>query len=161
MENLARLYKKANFPVVCANYDVTGTELEGLVKPYTIVERSGMKIGLFGLSPKLEGLVQADKCEGITFLDPIKSAKKVIEQLREKEKCDLVVCLSHLGIEIQGISDEEVIASTSGIDLLLGGHSHTLMNEPRIYLNENGKDVPAMHTGRNGAHIGKIEITIN
>jgi 5'-nucleotidase len=85
----------------------------------------------------------------------------VIEQLREKEKCDLVVCLSHLGIEIQGISDEEVIASTSGIDLLLGGHTHTLMNEPRIYLNENGKDVPAMHTGRNGAHIGKIEITIN
>lgn len=161
MENLARLYQKANFPVVCANYDVTGTELEGLVKPYTIVERSGLKIGLFGLSPKLEGLVQADKCEGITFLDPIKSAKKVIEQLREKEKCDLVVCLSHLGIEIQGISDEEVIASTSGIDLLLGGHTHTLMNEPRIYLNENGKDVPAMHTGRNGAHIGKIEITIN
>ena len=61
----------------------------------------------------------------------------------------------------EGISDEEVIASTSGIDLLLGGHTHTLMNEPRIYLNENGKDVPAMHTGRNGAHIGKIEITIN
>lgn len=160
MENLARLYKLANFPVVCANYDVAGSELEGLVKPYTVIERNGLRIGLFGLSPKLEGLVQAEKCKGLTFNDPIKAAQHAIDQLRDKEKCDLVVCLSHLGIDIQGISDEEVIASTTGIDLLLGGHSHTLMNEPKIYLNKNGKDVPAMHSGRNGAHIAKIEITI-
>lgn len=161
MGNMARLYQMAKFPVVCANYDVSGTDLEGLVKPYTVVERNGVRIGLFGLSPKLEGLVQADKCEGVTFLDPIKSAKKTIEQLRDEEKCDIVVCLSHLGIEIEGISDEEVIAATSGIDLLLGGHTHTLMNEPKIYLDKEGKDVPVMHTGRNGAHIGKIEITIH
>jgi len=160
MENLARLCKLADFPILCANYDVAGSELEGLVKPYTVIERNGLRIGLFGLSPKLEGLVQAEKCKGLTFNDPIKAAQQAIDQLRNKEKCDLVVCLSHLGIDIQDISDEEVIASTTGIDLLLGGHTHTLMNEPKIYLNKNGKDVPAMHSGRNGAHIGKIEITI-
>lgn len=159
MQNLARLCQLANFPILSANYNVKGTDLENLIKPYTVIERNGLKIGLFGLSPKLEGLVQADKCKGVTYNDPITTAQHVIDQLRNNEKCDFVVCLSHLGIDIQGISDEEIIASTKGIDLLLGGHTHTLMNEPKIYLNQVGKNVPTMHSGRNGAYIGKIEIT--
>lgn len=76
LENMARLFRMANFPVVCANYDVTGTVLEGLVKPYTTFSRNGLKIGVFGLAPKMEGLVQADKCEGVVYNDPIEVAQK-------------------------------------------------------------------------------------
>ena len=71
LDNMARLFRMANFPVVCSNYDVTGTVLEGLVKPYIILERSGVRIGVFGLAPRMEGLVQADKCEGIVYNNPI------------------------------------------------------------------------------------------
>ena len=64
-------FKMADFPVVCANYGVQGTVLEGLVKPYVILERKGIKVGVFGLSPALEGLVQAKNCEGVVFENPI------------------------------------------------------------------------------------------
>lgn len=101
LDNMARLFRMADFPVVCANYDVTGTVLEGLVKPYVVLNRNGMKIGVFGLSPKMEGLVQADKCEGIVYNDPIAVAQKIADRLRTKEGCDVVVCLSHLGFVLR------------------------------------------------------------
>ena len=85
LENMARLFRMANFPVVCSNYDVTGTVLEGLVKPYTTFYRNGLKIGVFGLAPKMEGLVQADKCEGVVYNDPIEAAQKMADLLKNEE----------------------------------------------------------------------------
>jgi 5'-nucleotidase len=111
--NMARLFRMAHFPVVCANYDVTGTVLEGLVKPYVVLERGGMKIGVFGVSPKMEGLVQADKCEGIVYNDPIVAAQEVTDLLRTKEGCDVVICLSHLGFRLKNeVCDEKLAAAT-------------------------------------------------
>ena len=57
LDNMARLFKKLNFPIVCSNYDFTGTSLEGVVKPYTILHRKGLKIGVFALCTKMDGLV--------------------------------------------------------------------------------------------------------
>lgn len=104
LENMARLFRMANFPVVCSNYDVTGTVLEGLVKPYTTFNRNGLKIGVFGLAPKMEGLVQADKCEGVVYNDPIEVAQKMADLLKNEEDCDVVICLSHLGYQLKKCS---------------------------------------------------------
>lgn len=164
LENMARLFRMADFPIVCANYDVTGTVLEGLVQPYTVLERDGLKIGVFGLSPRMEGLVQADKCEGIVYKDPIKVAQEVTDCLRGKEACDVVICLSHLGFNTatpDGHYDENLVVKTQGIDLILGGHTHTFMEKPAIYLNAVGKSVPLMHSGRNGAYLGEITMTVS
>lgn len=161
LENMARLFRMANFPVVCANYDVTGTVLEGLVKPYITLERNGLKIGVFGLSPKMEGLVQADKCEGVVYSDPIEAAQKMVDLLRNKEECDVIICLSHLGYQLKNAPCDEVLAQkTDHIDAILGGHTHTFMKEPAIYLNKDGKNVPVLHTGKSGIYVGMLKLTL-
>ena len=156
LENLARLMRLAGCPTICTNYKVTGTPLEGLVKPYIIIERAGLRIGLFGLGPKLEGLVQADKCEGIVYQDPITAAQGVADTLRQNERCDVVLCLSHLGVT----DDETLARNTHGIDAILGGHSHTVMEELVYFPNTKGKEVPVLHTGRNGAYVGVWKLTL-
>ena len=161
LDNMARLFRMAHFPVVCANYDVTGTVLEGLVKPYVVLERGGMKIGVFGVSPKMEGLVQADKCEGIVYNDPIVAAQEVTDLLRTKEGCDVVICLSHLGFRLKNeVCDEKLAAATRGIDVILGGHSHTFMEKPAFCLNAEGKSIPVLHTGRSGIFVGELDLTL-
>ena len=155
LENMARLFRMARFPIVCANYDVYGTILEGLVKPYVVLERDGLKIGVFGLSPQMEGLVQADKCEGIEFKDPVSVANEIAAKLKNVEGCEAVVCLSHLGIK----EDEALVPATRNIDVVLGGHSHTFMNEPLFLLNADGKEVPVLHTGKSGIFVGKTVLT--
>lgn len=161
LENMARLFRMANFPVVCANYDVTGTVLEGLVKPYITLERNGLKIGVFGLSPKMEGLVQADKCEGVVYSDPIEAAQKMVDLLRNKEECDVIICLSHLGYQLKNAPCDEILAQkTDHIDAILGGHTHTFMKEPAIYLNKDGKNVPVLHTGKSGIYVGMLKLTL-
>ncbi|ADV42276.1 bifunctional UDP-sugar hydrolase/5'-nucleotidase [Bacteroides helcogenes] len=161
LDNMARLFRMAEFPIVCSNYDVKGTVLEGLVKPYIILERNGLKIGVFGLAPQLEGLVQADKCEGIVYNDPVEVAQKTADYLKLEEGCDAVICLSHLGIRGSGDAcDENLASKTRNIDAILGGHSHTFMQKPVNYLNADGKDVPVFHTGKNGVYVGELTLTL-
>ena len=166
LDNMARLYRLATFPVVCANYDVTGTVLEGLVQPYVVLEREGVRIGIFGLGPKLEGLVQADKCAGIVYSDPSTAAQAVTDRLRDDEHCDLVICLSHLGIlrtdeeDVNGEFDNTLARRTHGIDLILGGHTHTYMDEARWYDNATGQAVPVMHIGKSGVQLSQTCLTL-
>ena len=161
LDNMARLFRMADFPVVCANYDVSGTVLEGLVKPYVVLERDGLRIGVFGLSPRMEGLVQADKCEGVRFEEPLSVARDVVARLREVEHCDVVICLSHLGYNVMGDSDEELAEQTAGIDLILGGHTHTTMEEPMRLVNAEGQVVPVMHSGKNGLYVGELKLFLS
>lgn len=165
MDNLARLCRLADFPVLSANYDVTGTVLDGLVKPYVVLERNGLRIGVFGISPKLEGLVQADKCAGILYKDPVATASEVVTQLKEEEGCDVVICLSHLGIQPGNTAsegyDNALVAKTKDIDLILGGHTHTFMEKPVMYLNASGREVPIMHVGKSGIYVGEICLTVS
>ena len=156
VENMARLFKMAKFPIVCANYDFTGTALEGLVKPYVILERNGLKIGVFGLSPILEGLVFAGNFGGVKYEDPVSSAQKVANYLKNEAKCDVVICLSHLGWSEKGVDDQTLISKTRDIDLILGGHSHTYFKELRYVKNLDGKEIPNDQNGKNGIYIGKL-----
>ena len=163
MENMVRLFRMARFPVVCSNYDVTGTPLEGLVKPYVVIERGGLRIGLFGLAPQPEGLIQTDKWQGIVYKDPISVAQAMADRLRNEAHCDVVLCLSHLGIrsiDPKAASDEKLVALTSGIDAILGGHSHMFMEAPTFYPNAEGHETPVFHTGRNGVYVGVWTLTL-
>ena len=158
VENMARIFSKAKFPVVCANYGFEGTPLEGVVKPYTVVERKGVRIGIFGLSPKMAGLVPSDKCAGVTFINPVEAAQQTVDVLRGQERCDVVVCLSHLGLKgmLEGDNDEPLMAQTHGIDVVFGGHTHTFMPEPKSYLNDQGGTVYLFHSGSRGTSVGKL-----
>ena len=142
VENMARIFRLAKFPIVCCNYDFTGTAAEGLVKPYVILKRSGLRIGVLGVSPELEGLVAANTCKGVTYTDPIEAAQPVADYLKNEEKCDLVICLSHLGWQVATVSDEDLIPATRNIDIVLGGHSHTYFRSPQVLQNADGIPVP-------------------
>lgn len=160
MENMARLFKMASFPIVCANYDVKGTILEGLVKEYVILKRNGLKIGVFGLSPELDGLVQAKNCEGITYQDPGTRAQEVAHKLKHDLKCDLVICLSHMGWKDIKDSDFDWIPQTSDVDVVLGGHSHTYFKQVELVKNQNGVDVPVQQMGKHGAFVGFLRLKL-
>jgi 5'-nucleotidase len=158
LDNMARLFRKAQFPIVCANYDFTGTPVEGTVKPYVIIKRKGLKIGVFGLCPEMKGLVDENKCVGVKYLDPIATANKVADYLKNTAKCDLVVCLSHLGWDILGTDDVELIPATRNIDLVLGGHSHTYFRQLEYKNNLDGKAVPDDQNGKHAIYVGKIKL---
>lgn len=163
LENMARLFDKAKFPIVCANYDFRGTPCESYVRAYTVIERNGVKIGIFGLAPRIEGLVSTKNCEGVKFLEPVPMAEFMVKQLREVEKCDMVICLSHLGYKSGDgdRSDEVVAAKTSGIDLILGGHTHTYLEEPVEVTNRDGGTVTIVQNGKSGVFVSKLVVELD
>lgn len=156
LDNLACLCKLAEFPIVCANYDVTGTVLEGLVKEYTVLNRDGIKIGVFGLGAQLEGLVAKESYGDVKFEDPVSEAQRIADLLKTQEKCDLVICLSHLGWQGEPYSDVELIENTRHIDVVLGGHSHSYFNAPKYYKNLDGEEIPLQQMGKHAAFVGKM-----
>ena len=160
LENMARVFKRLNFPIVCANYRFHEYGLDKIVKPYVIIKRNGLKIGVFGLSPRLDGLVDHKNYRSTEYLDPVKTAQETADLLKKKH-CDLVVCISHLGWEEKGMGDQEVISRTRGIDLVLGGHSHTYFRQLRYVDNLDGKPVADDQNGKSGIYIGKMILTLN
>ena len=170
LDNMARLFRMANFPIVCSNYDFTGTVLEGLVKPYTIIKRNGVKIGVFALDPEMEGLVSAQNYGGVKYLDPATCANKMVELLKKQKKCDMVICISHLGWDDtpqeeraragRAECDNSAIAKTRGIDLLLGGHSHTYFQELRYITDLDGRQVPVDQNGKHAVYVGRITVDL-
>ena len=160
LENMARLFRLAEFPIVCANYDVTGTVLEGLVKEYVVLHRDGIKIGVFGLGAQLEGLVAKASYGDVKFEDPVSEAQRIADLLKMQEKCDLVICLSHLGWKGEPYSDVKLIENTCNIDVVLGGHSHSYFEKPEYYKNLDGVEVPLQQMGKHAAFIGKMVLTL-
>ena len=160
LDNMARIFRLANFPIVCSNYDCTGTVLEGLVKPYITLKRNGVKIGVFALSPTLKGLVFDGNCEGLVYLDPAETAQKYIDLLRKQEKCDVVICISHLGWKDSEYTDEQMLQGVEGCDLVLGGHTHTYMKELEYAPDKTGKQIPVDQNGKHGAFIGKLLLNL-
>lgn len=162
LDNLARLLRKAEFPVVCANYDFSGTPVAGLVKPYVILHRNGLKIGVFGVSPRLEGLVAADNYRGVGYTDPVEAARSTARLLKRQKHCDVIVCLSHLGWAQMpaDVDDSAMIAGSKYIDLVLGGHSHSYFERLEYVSDADGRRVPVDQNGKHGVFLGKVEMTI-
>lgn len=160
IDNMARLFKMAKFPIVCSNYDFMGTPLASIVKPYTILYRKGVKIGVFGLCPELKGLVSEANYGPVKYEDPIQKGKEMAEFLKKKEKCDVIICLSHLGWDIDGIDDTEMVPGTRYIDLVLGGHSHTYFKNLEYLKNLDGKEVPVDQNGKSAIWVGKMTLDL-
>lgn len=158
LENMARIFRMAKFPILCANYHFEGTPVEGLVKPYTIFYRDGMKIGVFALGTPLEGMVQSKCREGVRYENPTEAAQRVVHQLKHVDKCDLIVCLSHLGWQNSSTCDEVLIPNTRDIDIVIGGHSHSYFEEPKVYKDMDGNNVVLHHMGKNGVYLGEIRV---
>lgn len=156
LDNLARLVRLANFPIICSNYDLTGSPLDGIVKPYIIIKRKGIKIGVFALDPKMEGLVSRNNYGLLKYLDPVKVANETATLLKNSLKCDYVICISHLGWDEAGMNDIQVISSSRNIDLVLGGHSHSYLKTLKYVKNLDGKEIPVDQNGKHGIYVGKM-----
>lgn len=161
VDTLAIVLQDAKFPIVCANYDVTHSVLKDIVKPYIIIHRQNIRIGVFGIGVNPQGLIAEKNFYPLQYLDPIESAQKTANILKDK-KCDLVVCLSHQGTHnrVEGqLSDVELAQATRNIDIIIGAHTHkTLTN---VYIpNLNGDSVFLAQMGKSGARIGKIQVEI-
>ena len=159
LEGLQRQLPNATFPFLIANYDFSKTSLAGRFAPYKVFEKQGIRIGVFGLGIELSGLV-ADKNFGQTvYLDPVAKAKEMVAQLRGTEKCDLVICLSHLGYKYENpkLDDRKLAAQVSGIDLILGGHTHTFMDAPEPITNLDGPPTYINQVGWSGINLGRLD----
>ena len=162
VDTLATILQGAQFPVVCANYDVKGSVLEGLVLPYTVIRRQNVRIGVFGIGIDPAGLIAERNFAPLQYLDPIAIAQDVANTLKNKEKCDVIVCLSHQGTHPSAegkLSDVELAQATRNIDIIIGAHTHkTLTN---VYIpNLDGDSVFLAQMGKSGARIGKIQVEI-
>lgn len=158
VERLAENLRMANFPVVCSNYDFTGTALEGLVKPYLVLKRNGVKVGIFAVGPKLAGLVDTKNFKGVEYHDPIESAEKVTTLLKKEKKCDVIICISHLGWSRDG--DIALIKGSRYIDLVLGGHSHSNLKQLEYVKDLDGRDVPVDQNGKSAMAVGAITLSL-
>ena len=159
LEGLRKQLPHAGFPFIIANYDFAGTMLAGKFQPYKVFEKAGHRVGVFGLGIELAGLV-ADKNFGATrYLDPVQVANKMVAQLRGPERCDMVICLSHLGYKYanEKIDDRKLAAQVSGIDLILGGHTHTFMEAPEPIQSPNGRATLINQVGWSGINLGRLD----
>ena len=161
LENMARIFKMCNFPILCTNYDFTGTVMEGVCKPWIILKRNGVNIGVFAVCPKLQGLVSNKNCEGVKYLDPAKVALETATMLKQEKKCDVVICISHLGWENYRAEDDlYMIKNSRNIDLVLGGHTHTYLPTLEYVNNLDGKPVPVDQNGKHALFVGKIVMNL-
>lgn len=162
IQELARRARNASFPIVCANYDLGETELKDLVKPYAVLEKAGKRIGVIGLSVKLDGFVSPKNISGMKYLHPYRVVNRYARELREKEGCDLVIVLSHCGYSggrEQSPDDRMIAANTEGVDIIIGGHTHTFLNEPKTVANKAGKNVVIVQAGERGVRVGRIDLS--
>jgi len=161
LDGLLAQIPNADFPFVSANYDFSRTVMEGQVKPYTIFEPDGIRTGVFGLGIQLEGLVTPSLYKETRYLDPIGVAQDAVLKLRQEEKCDLVICLSHLGYKYPDnpdrVSDVSLAAATEGIDLIIGGHTHTFLDHPVICRNRQDEQMLVNQVGCYGLNLGRID----
>ena len=156
MDVLEDIVKKATFPIVCTNYDFTGTPIDEYIKPYLIINKNGIKVGVIGANIQPLGLIASMNYEGLKFLPPVETVNKTAEMLRNELKCDVVICLSHLGIG----NELKLAEESRNIDIIIGGHSHTFMQEPSHRKNLDGKEVLVYQTNGRGVYVGRIDVKL-
>ncbi len=158
VEGFAKQLPHAKFPILNANYDFTGTAMEGKSKPYQIYYKQGIKIGVYGLGIALSGLVNRIQSGNTKYTDPLQTALNIERQLKQKQ-CDLIICLSHLGYKYKTdkISDVVLAENLYHTNLIIGGHTHTFLNEPDSIKNKSGKETLVNQVGFAGINLGRID----
>lgn len=161
MDSLAKMLKMAEFPIVSSNYDVKNTPLNGLIQPYLVLKRFGLQIGIMALNVQPKSLIIESNYRGLLYNEPIAVANQMADFLKTNKKCDVVICLSHLGSDAnaKAINDFQVARETRNIDVILGGHSHTLLENAK-QTNLDGKQVVIAQMGKSGLYLGKVEFVL-
>ena len=159
LKGLKKQLPHANFPFLIANYDFSDTILNDTFKPYKVFRKGDLKIGVFGIGIELEGLVPKKLYQKTVYQDPIEKANYYASLLKQKKRCDLVICLSHLGFKYKTnkLSDMQLAKQTKNIDLIIGGHTHTFLKKPVSQLNLEKREVLINQVGWAGINIGKID----
>lgn len=163
IEGLYSQLPHAEFDFISSNYDFSNTIMNGHTHPHRVYTRDGIKIGLFGLGIELQGLVNDYLYKETKYLDPIEIASDMSRILKEEKKCDIVICLSHLGYEYKNdkISDVVLAEATKDINLIIGGHTHTFLEKPTIATNKVGKQVLINQVGCFGLYLGRIDFYLD
>jgi len=162
IDGLTAQMPHATFEFVSANYDFKNTSMDGFVKPFKIFNKNGIKIGVFGLGIELQGLVDKTMSKETVYNNPLEITQDMVRILKKENKCDLVICLSHLGYryskdDLNKISDLKLAEQTKDIDLIIGGHTHTFLDKPTIVKNLEGKEVLVNQVGCYGINLGRID----
>jgi 5'-nucleotidase len=162
IEGLHAQLPHAKFEFISSNYDFKNTVMDGFVKPYKIYNKNGIKVGVFGLGIELNGLVDKQMFRETVYNNPVEIAQDMVRILKKEQKCDLIICLSHLGYKYNKedqdkISDLKLAESTTDIDLIIGGHTHTFLDKPTIVKNRDGNEVLVNQVGCYGINLGRID----
>ncbi len=160
IDGLHKQLKHIKFPLLSANYDFQDTVMNGSVNPYKIFQKKDIRVGVLGIGIELEGLVPKRHYKATRYLDPIKKANYYASILKDDEKCDFVICLSHLGYEYKTnkVSDVVLAKASKNIDLIIGGHTHTFLNQPTVVQNAEGEEVLINQVGWAGIILGRIDV---
>ncbi len=161
LDGLLKQLPNCNFPFLIANYDFSDTPLAGKTKPYQVFKKGDIQVGIFGLGIELKGLVDKSLCGATQYLEPIKKGNEIARFLKREMDCDFVICLSHLGYhydEKDRVSDLVLAKESQNIDLILGGHTHTLLNQPTVIRNMDKKEVMINQVGWGGIVLGHLDI---
>jgi 5'-nucleotidase len=161
MDALSTILSLADFPVVVSNYDVSNSSISALVKPYIVLKKGNIRIGVMGLGVNPAGLIMESNYKGVAYKDPVKTAQDISSILKNREKCDVIVCLSHLGSDSTStnVNDFDIARQTEYINVIIGGHSHTLLENVKI-ANAKGKDVLIAQMGKSGLYLGRIDLRL-
>ena len=154
IEDLSRRLKTVGCPIVCANYDFSPFELGQYVRPYVVLRKAGRQIGIIGMLTDITKVVDRNIADRLPKYDDAETAQKWADHLRNEEGCDLVIVLSHLGYS----GDRRLVEATRNIDLVVGGHSHTFLEEMEYAANLDGEQVPIVQDGCWGLYMGRIEV---
>lgn len=162
LTGLISMAKYRKFPIINSNYILEGSGLENLVKEHTIIQKNNLRVGIFGLGINLKGLVPSDNYKGVLYQDPISIANEKALYLKKKEKCDIIICLSHLGYKYKGtrVSDQVVAKNSKNIDVILGGHTHTFLDKPQTFLNAQKKPIIVNQAGWAALKLGQINLKL-
>lgn len=160
---LVTMLKKAKFKVVSSNYDLSATPLRKYVRPWLIVKKGKLRIGIVSANISPNGLISPANFKGIKYLEPYEAAEVKAAWLKSVKKCDLVVCLSHLGLDNKGEAPDDLrmAETTKSIDVIIGGHSHTFMRSPAKKVNAAGDTVIINQVGKGGIYVGRIDLDVN
>ena len=162
IDSLSKMLRKAEFSIVSTNYDVSRTSLKEIVKPWLVIKKGGLRIGVVGANINPEGLVTQANYKGMVWLEPISTVEARAAWLKCKKKCDIVICLSHLGLDNGDTAPDDLTLAdeSKSIDVIIGGHTHTFLKKPIIRKNKNGNNVIINQVGKGGIFVGRLDLMV-